>query len=358
MVKVALDAGHGGFGVTPGKRTPAGEYEWNFNDKVVVAAIKYLKQYKGVEVLRLDDPTGKTDVSLTARTNKANNWGADILISCHHNANTGNWGSWTGTEVYTYDKNLPNAEKLASIVLKHILKAYGLANRGHRRADFHMLRESKMDAILIEGGFMDSTIDIKKLRNNKVLDAAGKAVAEGVTEYFGLKKATTKPVETEVDGVSTEKPNSKTIDQLANEVIAGKHGSGAQRKKSLGSQYDAVQKRVNEKMGAKPKPAAKSIDTLVKETLAGKHGNGEARKKSLGKNYQAVQDAINGNTSTPKKPSKSKGDQKTNSIVDYLKSIKVDSSFANRKKLAAKHGIKNYSGTAGQNAQLLKKMRG
>lgn len=53
-----------------------------------------------------------------------------------------------------------------------------------------------------------------------------------------------------------------------------------------------------------------------------------------------------------------KGDQKTTSIVDYLKSIGENSSFANRKKLAAKYGIKNYSGTAAQNTQLLKKMRG
>lgn len=56
--------------------------------------------------------------------------------------------------------------------------------------------------------------------------------------------------------------------------------------------------------------------------------------------------------------SKPKGDMKTGSIVDYLKSIGVDSSFANRKKLAAKHGIKNYAGTAAQNRQLLKKIRG
>ncbi len=53
-----------------------------------------------------------------------------------------------------------------------------------------------------------------------------------------------------------------------------------------------------------------------------------------------------------------KGDQKTTSIVDYLKSIGENSSFANRKKLAAKYGIKNYTGTAAQNTQLLKKMRG
>src|SRR5690606_24749963 len=65
-----------------------------------------------------------------------------------------------------------------------------------------------------------------------------------------------------------------------------------------------------------------------------------------------------GKTSAAAKPAVKKGDQKTGSIVDYLKSIGVDSSFANRKKLAAKHGIKNYTGTASQNKQLLKKLRG
>lgn len=47
-----------------------------------------------------------------------------------------------------------------------------------------------------------------------------------------------------------------------------------------------------------------------------------------------------------------------NSIVDYLKSIGVDSSYANRKKLAKENGINNYTGTAEQNLQLLKKLRG
>lgn len=46
-----------------------------------------------------------------------------------------------------------------------------------------------------------------------------------------------------------------------------------------------------------------------------------------------------------------------NSVVDYLKSIGVDNSYANRAKLAKEHGIKNYSGTAEQNAELLEIMR-
>src|SRR5690606_34194235 len=193
MVKIAIDAGHGGSGSTPGKRTPDGEYEWNFNNKVVKAAIKYLNEYKDVEILRLDDPTGKTDVPLKTRTDKANKWGADIIISYHHNALAGKWGTHGGTEVFTYIGEWPDAERLAKLTLERLLKAYGLRNRGLKKANFHMLRESKMPAILVEGGFMDSTIDIKKMRDDKVLDAAGKAVAEGAVDYFGLKKKESKP---------------------------------------------------------------------------------------------------------------------------------------------------------------------
>ena len=44
---------------------------------------------------------------------------------------------------------------------------------------------------------------------------------------------------------------------------------------------------------------------------------------------------------------------KSGSIVDALKSIGVDSSYDNRKAIAKKNGISNYSGTASQNEKLL-----
>lgn len=44
---------------------------------------------------------------------------------------------------------------------------------------------------------------------------------------------------------------------------------------------------------------------------------------------------------------------KSVSLVDALKSLKIDSSFANRKKIAVKNGIKAYLGTAKQNTQML-----
>lgn len=56
----------------------------------------------------------------------------------------------------------------------------------------------------------------------------------------------------------------------------------------------------------------------------------------------------------PKAPAKkyTKG-QDSNSIVDFLKANDVDSSLANRKKLAEAEGIKSYTGTATQNTKLL-----
>lgn len=202
MPTVAIEGGHAGFGVTPGKRTPAGEYEWDFNNKVVLAAIKYLNEYENVKIVRLDDPTGRTDLSLKARTDKANKAKADILVSIHHNANTGKWGSWGGTETYHYPGST-TGKRLADIIQPKLCKVYGLTNRGVKSANFHMLRESSMPAVLTEGGFMDSTIDINKLRDDKVLNAAGKAIAEGVAEYLKLKKK-----ETPSKGASTVPKNN------------------------------------------------------------------------------------------------------------------------------------------------------
>lgn len=51
------------------------------------------------------------------------------------------------------------------------------------------------------------------------------------------------------------------------------------------------------------------------------------------------------------------GKLKTLSLVDYLQSIKKDSSFSNRAALAEEFGIPNYSGTSSQNLALLSKLK-
>lgn len=190
---VALDAGHGLN--TPGKRTPDGEREWSFNNQVLLAAKKRLEEYEDVKIVRLDDPTGKTDVPLITRTNKANAAKADVLISIHHNANTGQWGTWTGTETFTYTpaSSNPKSVALAKAVHPRLVKAMGLRDRGLKAENFHMVRESNMPAILTEGGYMDSKTDIKTLRSDSKLKAAGEAIADGVAAYLGLKLKKVEP---------------------------------------------------------------------------------------------------------------------------------------------------------------------
>ncbi|HHY42991.1 MAG TPA: N-acetylmuramoyl-L-alanine amidase [Thermoanaerobacterales bacterium] len=202
--KIAYCAGHGIN--TPGKRSPAGEREWTFNNKVALAFEEEMKKYEDVELLRLDDRTGKTDVPLKTRTDKANAWGADIYISFHHNAWRGVWDNHTGTEVFHYATSI-EGKRLAEIVLKEVIKAYRLRNRGLKTDNLHITRETNMPAILIEGGFMDSRIDIIKLRDDNVLKNAGISVAKAVAEYADLKVAKDK---NELDTIKINLHGKKT----------------------------------------------------------------------------------------------------------------------------------------------------
>lgn len=188
MLKIALDAGHGGKNSTPGKRSPDGEYEWNFNNKVLLSFTKEIKKYENVEILRVDDASGKTDVPLKKRAADANHWGADIYLSFHHNANTGVWGRWTGTEIFVHPNSSARTHSIAHDIQRALVTAYKLKGRGVKDGNFQVLRETNMPAILIEGGFMDSLIDIKILRDDTVLSRVGIAVAQVIVRLEKLKK--------------------------------------------------------------------------------------------------------------------------------------------------------------------------
>ncbi|MGO3844479.1 N-acetylmuramoyl-L-alanine amidase [Agrococcus casei] len=94
----------------------------------------------------------------------------------------------------------------------------------------------------------------------------------------------------------TPKPAGKTISQLADEVMAGKHGNGDARKKSLGSNYNAVQAEVNRRLSGGGSGGGKSVSQLATEVLRGDWGNDPDRKRRLeaaGYNYHAVQAEVN-----------------------------------------------------------------
>ena len=187
MIKIAWSAGHGL--TTAGKRSPNDEKEWTFNNKVVLSGMAHLDKYEGVLQMRVDDPSGKTDIPLASRTDMANAWKADLYISCHHNALGGQWGNHGGIETYVMEpaNNNPSSLKLANSIHPKVVKAMELRDRGVKSANFHELRETVMPAVLVEGGFMDSLTDIIKMRDDNYLNAHGVAIAQGIAESFGLK---------------------------------------------------------------------------------------------------------------------------------------------------------------------------
>lgn len=84
---------------------------------------------------------------------------------------------------------------------------------------------------------------------------------------------------------------STNIDELANAVIRGEYGNGAERKQRLGSLYNQVQARVNEILGNSSNSA--NIDELAKAVIRGDYGNGAERKQKLGSLYNQVQARVN-----------------------------------------------------------------
>lgn len=104
-------------------------------------------------------------------------------------------------------------------------------------------------------------------------------------------------VNQKLNGTSTS-ANKKSIDIIADEVIAGKWGNGNERKNNLenaGYSYQEVQNKVNEKLGV-TSSNKKSNETIANEVIKGLWGNGQERKDRLtqaGYDYNAIQKIVN-----------------------------------------------------------------
>ena len=184
-MKIGLDAGHGM--KTSGKQTPNGIKEWELNDKVRDLVVKYLKPYD-VEIICTDNDEGNVDEPLKKRRETYLNAKVDAFVSIHHNAYTSKWNSATGVEVYV-DKNYTKADyRLAELIYKNLPNYTGLRGRGIKKENWLVINQNKIPAVLVEGGFMDSTIDYPVITSDKGQDGYARAVAEGLIQFLGLTK--------------------------------------------------------------------------------------------------------------------------------------------------------------------------
>lgn len=276
MSKVFINAGHGGS--DPGAVGYIKEKDVNLT--MAIACKDYLEA-NGVEV-KMSRYKDESE-SLTEVINECNAYNPNYAVSIHNNA-----GGGDGFEVFY---GIAGVGKPLAQNIEAEVKAIGQNSRGLKtklnskgNADYYgFIRQIKCPSIIVEGFFVDNANDVKIAETVEEQKAFGVAYAKGILKTLGI----------EAKNVSQK---TKTIDEVAKEVIAGKYGNGRDRREALekeGYDYNQIQERVNELMKT---PYKKSVNEIAKEVIAGKWGNGADRKKRLeaaGYNYNEVQRRVN-----------------------------------------------------------------
>ena len=193
MFKIALDAGHGLF--TPGKRTLASldfkeTREWVLNARICDRVERLLKKYDGYSIIRVDDITGNTDVSLAERVRLANEAGVNFYLSVHHNAGV-NGGMGGGIISVAHTNATTKSLEYQKILYDELIATTELS--GNRstplvRQNLYILRKTKMPAVLVECGFMDSTTDVPHILSEEFADKAAEGIVNALVRIGNLTK--------------------------------------------------------------------------------------------------------------------------------------------------------------------------
>ncbi len=183
---IVIDAGHGG--KDPGAVSPNKKREKDFN---LTVSKKFDEKLKALGYNTIMTRDTDVFIDLYERPRIANDNYADVFVSVHANAFSNN-RAIEGIEVLyapSYDpqtkKELPH--HFSKMMLEELLKATGAKSRGTiKRPKLVVLRESKMPAVLVEGGFLTNAREEKLLYTddyqNKIVDA----MVKGVERYFEI----------------------------------------------------------------------------------------------------------------------------------------------------------------------------
>ncbi|MCI3027597.1 GW dipeptide domain-containing protein, partial [Desemzia sp. C1] len=190
---VVIDAGHGGS--DPGAQR-VGVREKDLNLSVAKKVQSKLKA-AGYEVIMTR--TNDTFIAVSERARIANISNADIFVSIHTNSFN---GITSGIETFSYDlkgnaKNplvandrnrMLKSNTLSSSIQNSLISNTAAKSRGAKKANFHVLRETGMPAVLTEIGFIDNTTERNKLVTNSYQEKLANGITNGIKEYFRLVK--------------------------------------------------------------------------------------------------------------------------------------------------------------------------
>ncbi|WP_459503595.1 N-acetylmuramoyl-L-alanine amidase [Bacillus sp. C1] len=180
-MKLVIDAGHGG---QDSGAVGNGLVEKDLTLQIAKRVQEILLENYAIDVKMTRD--SDVFIPLSERANIANNFGADFFISFHINS-----GGGTGFESYIYNGLSDSSSAAAKQRKMHaavnpVLTKYGLRDRGAKKANYAVLRETNMDALLTETAFIDTTFDANLLKNPQFIEDMSQAYAKGIVEILGL----------------------------------------------------------------------------------------------------------------------------------------------------------------------------
>jgi len=179
-MKIVIDKGHIGLKSDPGA-VGNGLYESDLTNKLGDLTKNKLDKY-------IVDVKFAPRGSLTDRTNYANSINADYFLSIHINASNNNTAR--GWESFVHNNASQNSikyQKVIHIEIMSYLKQFNIIDRGMKKANFAVLRNSKMPACLIENLFISSPNDAKFLKDDKFLDGLAESLVKGIVKAFNLQ---------------------------------------------------------------------------------------------------------------------------------------------------------------------------
>ncbi len=175
-VKIMIDAGHGGY---DNGASYEGRREKDDTLRLALAVGSILEgQGYDVEYTRTDDVYN----SPVEKARIGNDSGADFFVSIHRNSSPSP-NQYNGVQTLIYDNSGIKAE-MAENINKN-LEQVGYRNINvQERPNLAVLRRTKMPAVLVEAGFINSDID-NNLFDTKFNETA-KAIADGIDETIRL----------------------------------------------------------------------------------------------------------------------------------------------------------------------------
>lgn len=176
---IALDAGHGG--------SATGAYYENTAEKDLnLSMIRKLNDIlRGLGYRTMLTRSEDVDVGLKRRSVLANEAKADIFVSIHCNASETNH-DFQGLYVYHYPGSVQGAV-LAQAIQTPACQFTGAVDRGINSANFSVVRESKMPAVLVETGFMTCHEELLRLKDDAYQTRMALGIAQGIIRYLNAR---------------------------------------------------------------------------------------------------------------------------------------------------------------------------